>query len=99
MIEPLTKFGFIHNEMEQFWIFDYGRCKFPDFVHETEKIVLEYNGHFFHGEKDIPIWTRNWKRLGYTCLIIWDFERFDIENINSLEELIERYPCEYREPE
>lgn len=70
--------------------------KIPDFVNIEKKVVIEYNGRFWHSKNewndaydDSKERIEHFARYGYTCYIIWDDE-FDskkgqiIKDLNKL---------------
>lgn len=55
--------------------------KIPDFVNYEKKVVVEYNGRFWHSKNewndaydDSKERVAHFKKHGYTCYIIWDDE-------------------------
>lgn len=55
--------------------------KIPDFVNIEKKVVVEYNGRFWHSKNqwndaydDSQERIEHFKKYGYTCYIIWDDE-------------------------
>lgn len=102
LIPFLSKLGFIHNNLTNhpFWIkMSNGKRKYPDFVNYNEKVVLEFNGAYWHQDTNQPIfWNNEWKKLGYKVVIIWDFElKYFIEHVpSSINILLKKYPCTYR---
>jgi hypothetical protein len=103
VFEILKKMNFIHNNLNEDRIsfnFSNGKKKYPDFVNFKDKIIVEYNGAYWHQDKNQPKqWLEEWNKLGYTPVIIWDFEYKDFIKNNNIttEELIRKYPCTYRE--
>ena len=50
----------------------------PDFVNiNGKKKVIEANGSYWHERSDEEIRIANFKKYGYDCLVIWDFELED----------------------
>lgn len=71
--------------------------KVPDFVNYGKKVVVEYNGRFWHSKNewndacdDSQERIAHFKKHGYTCYIIWDDE-FDSKQqviLNDLRKLL-----------
>jgi len=66
----------------------------PDFVHSTKKLLIEYNGEFFHNQLYFPNVqspedrTRYFEEFGYNTLIIWQSE---LNNEDKLVDKIRRW--------
>lgn len=102
--EKLSKLGFEHNNFEQYFLFD-GVRKYPDYINEEKKYVLEFNGAFWHRNKmlyDLGIvqpdvvqlrrWYNQYLQHGYQLLVIQetDFEMF-MQNDWTINELVTRF--------
>lgn len=103
--EILKDKGFIHQELNKkgYKVFKFsdGKRKIPDFVNEEEKIIIEYNGAYWHKDKNQPeYWHKEWEKLGYKISIIWDldFKNSNFESLKklSIEEILNLYPPTYR---
>ncbi len=74
----LTKLGFQHTGEGAFWRrWDDGTIHNPDFVDRTNRVVLEYFGSYWHAPAEADIAKEQWARLGYRCVVVWDYERED----------------------
>lgn len=96
----LRELGFVHNDFRFYKTFSTDQRKYPDYYHRELKVVLEYNGAYWHKDKKQPsFWAKEWENLGYTVVLIWDFEYELFMNTEylTLEKLISKYPCTYRE--
>lgn len=67
--------------------------KIPDFVNIEKKVVVEYNGRFWHSENewndaydDSKERIEHFAKYGYTCYIIWDDE-FDAKKDEIIKDL------------
>ena len=67
--------------------------KIPDFVNYEKKVVVEYNGRFWHSKNkwndaydDSSDRIAHFKKHGYICYIIWDDE-FDEKQQTILKDL------------
>ena len=48
--------------------------KFPDFINEEDKELIEVFGIYWHSEDEVEPLIEYYKNLGYKCLIIWDYD-------------------------
>lgn len=106
LVESMNKLDLLSNGFENhkpfFRKLPNGRIKCPDYFNINKKIAVEYNGSFWHKNKDEPEeWKENWNAIGWDVAIIWDFERLDfIENTpQTIDELLIKYPCTFRTKE
>jgi len=60
----------------------------PDFIHETESVVIEVFGSYWHSKEDEEKRIEAWNKLGFECTVIWDFE---LNNEERVLEKIYRY--------
>lgn len=101
----LESLGLRHNVVgvkgvESFRFSD-GRRKVPDFVSSKLKVVVEYNGSYWHSDPSEPeYWSCEWSRLGFRVSVVWDFELKDFLDFPpaDVENLLEKYPCTFRRP-
>ena len=60
-----------------FWI----NCKNPDFVSKKYKLIIEYNGGYFH-QNDVPGQREAiFAEWGWKTFIIWDYDMLDMEKL------------------
>lgn len=63
--------------------FKNGKNKFPDFVvnpiEETKKII-EVAGNYWHTKEEMNEVVRNYREVGYDCLVIWEEEIYNAPN-------------------
>jgi len=63
--------------------------KNPDWIHRNRNLVIEYFSDYYHGEKrtgrtkeqEEDLRKSHFKKYGYDCLIIWESELKNLENI------------------
>lgn len=60
-----------------FWI---GRRN-PDFVHNEEKCVIEIFGSYWHSSDEVNERIEYFRRYGFSCIIIWDYQLNDSQEI------------------
>jgi hypothetical protein len=71
-----------------------GRHKRPDFVNEFDKKIIEVYGRYWHRNDNPKELIDEYKKIGWSCLVIWD----DEININVRDIIMEfTYPYEYQE--
>ena len=61
----------------------------PDFIHLSEKKVVEVFGNYWHDSSEVDERIRNFKKYGYQCLIIWEKEIYN--NRNQVISKLERF--------
>ena len=99
--ELIKHLGFEHNghKLRFHERFSDGKDKYPDYINFEERIVVEYNGAYWHKDENQPkYWKEEWAKLGYEVYIIWDFEKEDLLKIKNLtlKTLKEKFPCTFR---
>lgn len=57
--------------------------KNPDFTHIEEKKVIELFGDYWHQGEDPNIRINHFNESGYECLIIWEHELKDVDNLEK----------------
>lgn len=110
-LDPILRgLGFIHNDMDKskhktplMFRFknEFGHIvsKCPDYINYESKIVVEYNGSYWHQDpEEQNRWLRRWTSIGWKIAVIWDFEQKDFmeDPPETVEELLISYPCTYR---
>jgi G:T-mismatch repair DNA endonuclease (very short patch repair protein) len=80
---------FIYSGDGKYWI----RGMNPDFLNSRDKKVIEFNGCWFHGCKecyhnvtkvdDSAERIARFKERGYDCLIVWEHELKDMEQVKN----------------
>lgn len=98
----LEKLGFYQNnasgDLTKIY-FSNGKGKIPDFINPKEKVIVEFNGEYFHNDVEEPAcWYREFSEQGYRASIIWESEldEFISSPPTSIDELLHLYPCTYR---
>ena len=62
--------------------------KIPDFVHNTDKKLIEIWGNFYHNDQNPQVLIDHYKKYGYECIVIWASELKDKEKILEKVEFI-----------
>jgi G:T-mismatch repair DNA endonuclease (very short patch repair protein) len=76
LVPIMGKLGFRHTGEGAFWRrWPDGTIHNPDFVNEDARVVVEYFGSYWHEPEEVAHAQRQWKQIGYDCLVIWDYER------------------------
>ena len=106
LIEILEPFGFVNNDLTGilhdtpfFYRFSNGSFKCPDFFNLKDKVILEYNGSYWHTDRlEQDFWKQERSKLGYHVSVVWDFELEDFkkETFKNIEDLLSKFPCSYR---
>lgn len=100
LIPYLESLGLKHNENMKFRVtFSDGKVKIPDYYSEDLKVVLEYNGAYWHTNHNEPqYWNDEWSKIGYHVIVVWDFEyKKFIEDVKKgLTYIIQNYPSTFR---
>lgn len=73
------------------WITSNGKHLNPDFIHVSQKKIIEHFGDFHHGEGRTGISNKQheqeridlFAQLGYQTLVIWQHELVDIDSITD----------------
>jgi very-short-patch-repair endonuclease len=54
----------------------------PDFINiNNQKQVIELFGNYWHPTSDVVQWAKHYNRYGFNCLIIWENEMQNIDNV------------------
>ena len=61
--------------------------KYPDFVHVTDKIVIELYGEYWHSKQEAESRVKLFSEHGYKCVIIWCSENYPKTVKQKLEEI------------
>lgn len=76
LVPVLAKLSYKHTGEGTFWRrWTDGTLHNPDFVHETERKVVEYFGSYWHAPIEADFTVEQWAKIGYDCLVIWDHQR------------------------
>ena len=106
LCEPLKALGILHNDKrslnaEEAIIFGGAGIKamHPDYISRDLKIIVEFDGAYYHRDPDEAVFRQmyyNWR--GYQVSIVWEDEldEFLASPPQTIEELLERYPCTWR---
>lgn len=57
--------------------------KNPDFVLREQRIIIEAFGYYWHKNDDVLDYIKHYKKYGFDCLIIWDYELKDIDKLKE----------------
>ena len=61
--------------------------KNPDFIDEKSKIVVEIFGEYWHKEEEIPVIKDYYRKYGWECIVLWDYD------VRRLLNLIKNQEC------
>lgn len=100
----LSKYGFVHNDMKTFFMFGKTR-KYPDYINEDKKLVLEFNGQYFHRNHvkakygmlepnilELRYWYNNYTKYGYRLLVIQEKDFDDVLTSDLLfDDFVKKY--------
>ena len=73
----------------------------PDYVSVDRKVVVEFDGVYFHLDPlEVEFRKMYYDYIGVQCSVIWDLElkEFLANPPRSVDELLDRYPCTWRNP-
>jgi len=60
-----------------------GGIRFPDFLREKDKKIVECFGDYFHKREDETKKVSEYKEVGYDCLIVWASELKDLDKVKE----------------
>ena len=105
-LSPLLEtIGIVHNDSERRsdgvkYFNVYGiTTMHPDFISEDENVIVEFDGEYFHLDPAEAEFRRlYYESIGKRCSIIWEceYDEFVANPPTTIEELLERYPCTWR---
>ena len=54
----------------------------PDFINiNGQKQVIELFGDYWHPTSDVPQWIEHYKEYGFTCLVVWEHELSNMDDV------------------
>lgn len=58
--------------------------KVPDFIHRNGwRAVIEIFGCYWHGEEEVEEKIEHYKKYGFDCLVLWDYECYPCEDLGG----------------
>ena len=62
--------------------------RIPDFVNVNGlKVVIEVFGYYWHKPEDEEKKIKHYKKFGYECIVIWEYDCYDFKSIPVLIDL------------
>ena len=101
----LKHLGILHNDAETLGHTPYCfnafgiRSMHPDYIASDGNVVVEFDGEYFHLDPAESIFRKTYyDHIGKKCSIIWEseYDEFLSNPPTTVEELLERYPCSWR---
>jgi len=83
--------GYLTRKFPDKWEFN-GQCqqsivlggKIPDFVDIDNKEIIELFGTHFHLPEEEPKLIQHYKNLGWSCIVIWEYDVYIEEELNKI---------------